>query len=112
MMNSHAADVDSSLTQTAIAAVGRRRYTPAKVVRVQNLRRLSPMRLAGQTWKILVCLALFAGTIDLLNHLIGLTLGIEGSFGRAVIRVGIWWISYVPLLACALVLADRYRLDG
>jgi histidine kinase/histidine kinase/DNA gyrase B/HSP90-like ATPase len=70
------------------------------------------MRLAGQTWKILLCLALFAGTIDLVNHLLLLTLGIEGSLSRVIIRVGIWWISYVPLLACALVLADRYRLDG
>jgi two-component system LytT family sensor kinase len=68
-------------------------------------------QLAGQTWRVLIGLAVFAGTIDLLNHLIVSALGAPVSFWWTVFKTVVWWISYIPLLALAFVVADRYRLD-
>lgn len=72
----------------------------------------SPLHLVEQTWKVLVGLALFAGAIDLVNHLMVSAMGAEASFWHSFVKTIVWWISYVPLLACALLLANRYRLDG
>lgn len=74
--------------------------------------RHSALQFAGRRWRVLVVLALFAGTIDLINHLIVSALGAQVSFWWTFFRTVVWWVSYIPLLGAALLLADRYRLDG
>jgi hypothetical protein len=79
---------------------------------MDGLRSHSALRLAGQRWRILVLLALIAGAIDLLNHLLVSLLGAQVPFWWTLFRTVVWWVSYIPLLAAALLLAGRYRLDG
>jgi two-component system, LytTR family, sensor kinase len=61
--------------------------------------------------KVLFGLALFAGTIDLLNHFVFSVLDAQVSPWPAVFRTLVFWVSYIPMLALALLLVDRYRLD-
>jgi two-component system LytT family sensor kinase len=73
--------------------------------------RHSPLFLARQTWKVLLGLALCGGAIDVFNHVV-LSIPTDLTLRCALLASVVWWISYIPLLMCALVLADRYRLDG
>jgi sensor histidine kinase YesM len=61
-----------------------------------------------------LCLALFAATIDIIHLLAAWLLGTVGqvSLWLSIARIAVWWVSYIPFMACAFVLADRYRLDG
>jgi two-component system LytT family sensor kinase len=78
---------------------------------MDDLPRRTARQLAGQTWRVLFGLAVFAGTIDLLNHLIVSALGSPVSFWWTFFKTVVWWVSYIPLLALAFLVADRYRLD-
>ena len=62
----------------------------------------------------MLCLALFAATIDVIHLLVGRMLGAvsQASLWLSIARIAIWWVSYIPFMACTFVLADRYRLDG
>lgn len=62
----------------------------------------------------MLCLALFAATIDIIHALVAWMLGMvsQDSLWLSIARVAVWWVSYIPFMACAFVLADRYRLDG
>jgi two-component system LytT family sensor kinase len=61
-----------------------------------------------------LCLALIAATIDIIHVMVAWILGMvsQDFFWLSVARIVVWWGSYIPFMACAFVLADRYRLDG
>jgi two-component system, LytTR family, sensor kinase len=78
---------------------------------MRSTRRQSALQLAGQTRRVLCGLALFAGTIDILNHFILWSFDPDAALVPALIKTIAFWLSYIPLLALAALLADRFRLD-
>ena len=62
-------------------------------------------------WKVIIGLALSAGSIDMLHIYLSYRFGIEElNWSRTAVVFIVWWLTYTLVLVAALFLARRYPL--